>query len=66
MSSKQLDMILKLLDLVVFSISVAPRVIESYKENKKNIQKIINEDREPTQEEWNKLLKDIDDNSNSL
>lgn len=59
-------LILKLLDLIILGVKIAPSVKAAYEEHRAQIQKMIDEEREPTQEEWDGLLKSIQDNTDTL
>lgn len=59
-------MILKLLDLLVLGINLAPEIKRSFLENKSKIQKMIEEERNPTIDEWDTLISDIRRNTEEL
>jgi vacuolar-type H+-ATPase subunit H len=47
-------------------LQLAPEIKSAYESNRKQIQKMIDEQRDPTQEEWDKLLNDIQSNTEEL
>lgn len=66
MNPSTLNMILKLLDLLVLGMNLAPKLKASFDENRSKIQQMIDEGREPTQSEWETLLEEVQKNTDEL
>lgn len=66
MNPKTIDMVLKLIDLLALGISITPSIKSSYDEQKSKIQIMVDENRDPTQEEWEELLSVVQENTNVL
>lgn len=59
MDNQKLQFLLTMLDLLAVGFKTFPRIYTRYKENRNIIQNMIDEDRDPTPEEWQKLQNDI-------
>lgn len=60
MNPLTLELVLKLVDLLVIAIKVAPNVYAQYQETRHKISLMIQEGRDPTPAEWEQLNAEID------
>ncbi len=58
--------ILRLLDLVVAGLTIAPAVMARYRRHRALIENMIEEGRDPTQAEWDELNLSIDQSRSEL
>ncbi len=58
--------ILRLLDLVVAGLTIAPVVMARYRHHRALIENMIEEDRDPTEAEWDELNLSISQSRNEL
>lgn len=58
--------ILQLIDLVMLGVKVIPSVALEYRIQRQKLDKIIAENRDPTDEEWQDLLNAIQKNTDRL
>lgn len=59
LSDKSTKYLLSLLDLIVMGIELAPEVYASYQEARGKLDTMLEEGRDPTDEEWNDLNQSI-------
>ncbi len=60
MTPSTLILVLKLLDIMATAMKMAPEVAEQFKYGRELMKKIINQKRDPTKEEWERLDALID------
>lgn len=58
--------VIKLLDIVMLAVEATPAILAKYNKAKAKIEKMIEEGRNPTQEEWDELVDLTNENSNEL
>lgn len=61
MSAANLALIMKVLDLILLGVTVAPRVAAEMEALKGRLAQMVAEGREPTAQEWDTLNAEIDD-----
>lgn len=66
MNPTTLNAILKLLDLITIGLTLTPVIQASYQRNRALVQQMVDEGRDPTPDEWEALLSDIQENTNEL
>ena len=49
-----------MLDIVALGLAATPTIMASYKKNRAMVQKLIDEDRDPTDEEWAEITAETD------
>jgi len=62
MSSKQLEFLLRLFDILLLALRVAPELMSEYRISKAKLNQLVQEKRDPTELEW----KDLEDKINHL
>ncbi len=61
MSPKTSLLILRLLDLIALGASLAPEIMARYRDISAKVRTMVEEDRDPTPEEWGELDAETED-----
>lgn len=61
MSPQTSLLILRLIDLIALGATLAPEITERYRDIAARVRVMVEEDRDPTQDEWDELEAETDD-----
>lgn len=66
MNAQAILAVIKLIDIVVLGISIAPKQKAAYDKYKAEIEEMVKEGRDPSEAQWQKLLETLNKNTEEL